>query len=76
MRDQDAPSAARFAASEAILSRGWDKPHASLDVTGGVTVNIADAIRAATARREIEAGESQQLVSLSAPEPLESRKAS
>jgi hypothetical protein len=54
MGDKNTSPDARIRAAEALLNRGWGKPPASVDVSGAVgvgTVNIADAIRQAEARR-------------------------
>jgi hypothetical protein len=67
MRDENAPPDARIRAAEALLNRGWGKPPAPMEVSGGVTVSIADAIRAATARREVEDGVSDTQQALALP---------
>lgn len=37
MSAHDAPPAARVAAAQAILNRGWGQPHQSIDMTAEVT---------------------------------------
>ena len=71
MQDENTPSDARIRAAEALLNRGWGKPPASLDVNAQVgfgVVNIADAIRQATAERLAGSGpgDTQQVVALPA----------
>jgi hypothetical protein len=39
MTTEDAPHAARVAAAQALLSRGWGQPHQFIDLSAEVTVS-------------------------------------